>query len=329
MKCRKIKAISLLLPLLFMTSCNKTTTDSSMSAEERKTQLVEAFYKYTISKDGFLTAASNGGIIKDSDYLAASDFNKNDYKVFSYDNSDITINLGGSTSTANVSEAQTRTFSDLFSKKAKAPNFTADRKGSGTAVSGIKDKLYDLAYLSRELESAEVQTLTEIKGTQAHVCVDAVTPIVNKDNALSNITREQLSLIYGERSYLDTLDEFKNKNSITTFSDISSELPDDKITVYTRDSSSGTRECFTEKIGIPGAKKDGNMVSSAAIVSDNGSMISSIKNDSKAIGYVSFDSVANNTDVKALSIENVAATVDNVKNGSYVLQRYFNIVTII
>lgn len=329
-----LKNTVLVMSSLLLFSCSNTSSKSNQSSDalslvsqaERKNEIVKAFYEYTLSKEGFETAKANGGIIKDSDYLAAKDFNKNDYQIFSLNNSDLTIKVGGSTSVTDVSDAQIRTFISFF-KENNSPAFTKDRKGSGTAVSGLETGLYDIAYLSRELDSLEKEKMNTLEGKTSPFCIDAVVPVVNKSNNLESITRKQLALIYGERNYLDTLDNFKNEQSITKFSDIDSSLPSSSISIYTRDSSSGTRECFTEKIGIPGSKKDDKLTSKATVIDTNGDMITSIKNDENGLGYVSLDSISGKDEVKALKLENVEATLESISDGSYLLQRYFNIVT--
>lgn len=329
-----LKNTVLVMSSLLLFSCSNTSSKSNQSSDalslvsqaERKNEIVKAFYEYTLSKEGFETAKANGGIIKDSDYLAAKDFNKNDYQIFSLNNSDLTIKVGGSTSVTDVSDAQIRTFISFF-KENNSPAFTKDRKGSGTAVSGLETGLYDIAYLSRELDSLEKEKMNTLEGKTSPFCIDAVVPVVNKSNNLESITRKQLALIYGERNYLDTLDIFKNEQSITKFSDIDSSLPSSSISIYTRDSSSGTRECFTEKIGIPGSKKDDKLTSKATVIDTNGDMITSIKNDENGLGYVSLDSISGKDEVKALKLENVEATLESISDGSYLLQRYFNIVT--
>ena len=94
------------------------------------------------------------------------------------------------------------------------------------------------------------------------------------------------------------------------------------VNVYTRDASSGTREAFEGFIGY----KD-QLTASAIEVSGNGDMAAKVGADTQGIGYVSLttDMAANN--VKALQYNGVDATVENVLNGSYELQRPFSYVT--
>ena len=99
------------------------------------------------------------------------------------------------------------------------------------------------------------------------------------------------------------------------------------ITVVSREDGSGTRGAFIELFGIEvknndGSKKD--MTTKEAIIADKTDiMMTNIAGDPNAVGYISLGSL-NNT-IKALEIDGAAASVENVKNGSYTIQRPFNI----
>lgn len=96
------------------------------------------------------------------------------------------------------------------------------------------------------------------------------------------------------------------------------------ITVYTRDTTSGTREAFFKGIGYDEAVKDNTKLVSAYVeVDGNGSMITSVQNDTFGIGYISLSSLEG-TGLVGLNFEGVEATKDNVLNGTYGLQRPFN-----
>lgn len=112
---------------------------------------------------------------------------------------------------------------------------------------------------------------------------------------------------------------------ITMVTGLASCAQESTITRYTRDTDSGTREGFFEKIGFKDASKDNTLIPGAVEVSGNGTMLTSIEGDEFGIGYVSLASVT--SDVKALKFEGVEATEDNVINGTYTLTRNFNYVT--
>lgn len=99
------------------------------------------------------------------------------------------------------------------------------------------------------------------------------------------------------------------------------------IQVYTRDTTSGTREAFFKGIDFDDAVEDNTvLVSDYVEVDGNGSMITSVQNDVYGIGYISLSSLTD-TGLVGLDYEGVEATQANVLNGTYGLQRPFNYIT--
>ena len=101
------------------------------------------------------------------------------------------------------------------------------------------------------------------------------------------------------------------------------------INVVSREDGSGTRGAFIELTGVEEKDADGNKVDNtttdAAITNNTSVMMSTVKGDTYSIGYISLGSL--NKDVKALNVDGVEATAENVKSGDYTLSRPFNIVT--
>lgn len=97
----------------------------------------------------------------------------------------------------------------------------------------------------------------------------------------------------------------------------------DTISVITREDGSGTRGAFTEICGI---EEDGtdNTTDSAETTNSTAVMLTTVAGNTAAIGYVSMGSLDDS--VKALAIEGVEATTENVENGSYAISRPFNLV---
>lgn len=95
------------------------------------------------------------------------------------------------------------------------------------------------------------------------------------------------------------------------------------INVYTRDSSSGTREAFEGAIGLG----DGELTNAASEVSSNGDMATRVGQDVNGIGYASLTTDFEANNVKPLSFEGVEATNETVLDGSYKMQRPFKYMT--
>lgn len=98
----------------------------------------------------------------------------------------------------------------------------------------------------------------------------------------------------------------------------------EKINVYTRDTSSGTRDGFMNGIGFGDASANDSVLVSGFITADNNAIMSAMATDIAGIGYVSLSSL-NNT-VKAFSFEGVEASEANVLNNTYKLKRPFNMI---
>ena len=102
-----------------------------------------------------------------------------------------------------------------------------------------------------------------------------------------------------------------------------------EITVISREDGSGTRGAFVELLGIEEEGADGSTVDrttdEAVIARETNIVINNVVSDEYAIGYISLGSL--NDTVKALKIDGVEATAENIKSGDYKVSRPFNIAT--
>jgi phosphate transport system substrate-binding protein len=97
------------------------------------------------------------------------------------------------------------------------------------------------------------------------------------------------------------------------------------ITLYTRDTSSGTRAGFMSGIGFDEAAEDDSLLADGFVIKDNTGILTSMATDEYGIGYISLASLDNT--VKGLQFDGVAPTIANVINNTYGLKRPFNYVT--
>ncbi len=101
------------------------------------------------------------------------------------------------------------------------------------------------------------------------------------------------------------------------------------ISVISREDGSGTRGAFIELFEIEQKNDDGtkkDLTTKAAVIAKQTNiMMTNVAGDKYAIGYISLGSL--NDSVKAIQIEGVTATTENVKNGAYPVKRPFNIAT--
>ncbi|MFR2460440.1 MAG: substrate-binding domain-containing protein [Christensenellaceae bacterium] len=169
---------------------------------------------------------------------------------------------------------------------------TVNMSSSGAGISDTQNDLNDFGMSSRKLKDEE----KGIKGET--LCMDGIALIVNKECAVTDVKKADVKALY------------ENGTAI----------PDTTITAAIgRDASSGTRSAFDELLKITnGYFKD------ASLLTETGNVIEAIQNSTNSIGYISYGSL--NDNVKAVSLDGVACTVENIKSGTYALQRPFVIV---
>lgn len=106
---------------------------------------------------------------------------------------------------------------------------------------------------------------------------------------------------------------------------------DEPIAVVSREEGSGTRGAFIELTGIATKDDQGREVDNTSLEADfvNGTnlVMTTVAGNEAAIGYASLASVEGNDSVRAVRVNDVEATVDNILNSSYAIARPFNLVT--
>ena len=205
------------------------------------------------------------------------------------------VNTNGSTSMEKVMQVLIEAF------KEQQPNVTVNYTGSGSGagVTSAIDGTADLGLASRALKSEE-----EEKGAQANiVALDGVAVVVNPDNAVDDLTVDQIAQIF--------------KGEITNWKDLGG--ADEEIAVYGREAGSGTRGAFEELVGVEDACKYLNEYSST------GDVIGNVASNPSAIGYASLSAVSDN--VKAVKVNGVDCTEATVQDGTYEIQRPFVMIT--
>ncbi|HYE84120.1 MAG TPA: phosphate ABC transporter substrate-binding protein PstS family protein [Clostridia bacterium] len=213
-------------------------------------------------------------------------------------NGSITIN--GSTSVQPLAEELAKAF------KEKNPNATIDIQGGGSGV-GIKsatDGVVDIGMSSRELKTEE-KSLKEFK-----IAIDGIAVIVNPANGVSNLTLEQVLKIY--------------TGEITDWKDVGGNTG--KITVVTREEGSGTRGAFIELTGTLKDDED-RTIASAITQGSTGAVMTTVAGDPNAIGYASFGSAKDKTEIKMISVDGKVCTEDNLNSGEYKISRPFLMLT--
>ena len=201
------------------------------------------------------------------------------------------IRIVGSTSVFPFAEMLAEAYEKL------RPEIRVDVQAGGSTVGIIsaKDELCDIGTSSRDLQEEEKQGVKTIE-----IARDGIAIIVHPSNKIDSLTAEQIRDIYAHK-----IDNWK-------------ELGGDAaaIAFVTREEGSGTRGAFTE-IVMKGARID----PSGLVQDSNGSVREVVATSPHAIGYISLALV--NEKIKAIAVDGVAPTHENLSAGKYPVVRPF------
>ena len=206
-----------------------------------------------------------------------------------------TVSTDGSTSMEKVIGA----LGESFEKNHSGITFTYNPTGSGSGITAVAEGRCDIGLSSRNLKEEEkAQGLTE-----TILALDGIAVIVNPNNPVNDLDLATIGRIY--------------KGEITNWKDIGGN--DLEIVLIGREAGSGTRDGFETITDTKDACKYRQELTST------GDVITTVAGNPAAIGYASLASVKET--VKALLVEGVAPSEGTVKDGSYVVQRPFVLVT--
>ena len=96
------------------------------------------------------------------------------------------------------------------------------------------------------------------------------------------------------------------------------------ITAVTREEGSGTRGAFTELFGVVDEEDNDMITLDAQTTNSTSVMMTTVSENEYAIGYISLGSLDESL-VKAVKIDGVDATAENIENGTYKVSRPFNV----
>ena len=208
-----------------------------------------------------------------------------------------TISIAGSTTVLPVAQAAAEEYMNQHSNA----DIQVSGGGSGVGATSVIGGTADIGMLSRDLKASEKEgnTLKEFV-----VGKDVIALVGHPSNTVADLSLEQVKAIY--------------QGTITNWKDVGG--ADSEIVLIGRDSSSGTREFFTEFVlNKEDAAKEMQELNS------NGAVAQAVSITPGAIGYVSLEYVDDS--LKAFSIGGVAPTVDNVISGIYEINRPLLMVT--
>lgn len=205
------------------------------------------------------------------------------------------VSMSGSTSMEKLANAVAESFMEKY------PNVTvtAEFTGSSAGIESVLAGSVDIGNSSRNLKEDEKSA----GAVENIVAIDGIAVVADPANKVEDLTKDQLVSIY--------TGETKN------WSEVGGD--DQAIVVVGREAGSGTRGAFEELLGIEDACAYANELDST------GAVMAKVASTPGAIGYVSLDVVDDS--VKALKLDGVDATEENIKAGNYALSRPFVMAT--
>ena len=176
---------------------------------------------------------------------------------------------------------------------------TYNPTGSGSGIKAVGEGRCDIGLSSRALKDEEKASGL----TQTILAYDGIAIIVNPANPINDLSLEQIAKVY--------------TGEITNWSELGGD--DAEIVLIGREAGSGTRDGFESITGTSDACQYRQELTST------GDVITTVAQNPNAIGYASLASVKDT--VKALAVEGVTPSEETVKDGSYLVQRPFVLVT--
>jgi phosphate transport system substrate-binding protein len=184
--------------------------------------------------------------------------------------------------------------------------------GSGFGIKSAADGTFDFGMVSKALSDEENEQFAE--GSVVQLGSDVLAIGVNPANPVAEAkpdlsTEELVSIFSGE---------FK------TWKELDPALPDSPIVVAVRDVGGGASEVFDKAV------MKGTSISSEALqIPSMGALAGKIMDNEDTIGYVSSGLVNQNPDkIKALSVDGISPTNENINSGKYKISRPMLLVSV-
>ena len=206
-----------------------------------------------------------------------------------------TVSTDGSTSMEKVINS----LGESFMAMNKDVKFTYNPTGSGSGIQAVSEGRCDIGLSSRALKDDEKASGL----VETVVALDGIAIVVNPENPVSDLDIDTIAKIY--------------TGEITNWKNVGGN--DAEIVLIGREAGSGTRDGFESITGTKDACQYRQELTST------GDVINTVSQNPGAIGYASLSAVGES--VKALTVGGVEATEATVKDGSYVVQRPFVLVT--
>ena len=213
-----------------------------------------------------------------------------------------TAGLSGSVST-NGSTSMDKVIgilSEQFMNDNPDVTVTYDATGSGTGIEAVANGTCDIGLASRPLKEEE-----KAKGlSQTTIALDGIAIIVNENCPVEDLSVEQIASVFTGK-----INDWKELGG------------NGEIVCIGREAGSGTRD------GFESMTKTTDKCALKQELTSTGAVITAVQNNQNAIGYASLAAAEGQAGIKILAVEGVPCSAENITNGSYVIQRPFNLIT--
>jgi phosphate transport system substrate-binding protein len=212
--------------------------------------------------------------------------------------------FGGSTTVAPIAYAAI----EQFQKDNPGVKISYEATGSGAGLTALAAGQISLAGSSAELSAEQLKSLVPTV-----IGLDGLTPVVNKNIKLSNISKANLAAVFAGK--------------ITNWKDLGGQ--DMKIVVVNRDESSGTYKSFWEIVCQGAYGKAVAYTKDALVAKENGEVAAKVASTPGSIGYVGMafaDEVAK-AGGRSLMVDGVKDTIPNVVAKKWPISRGLYLVT--
>jgi phosphate transport system substrate-binding protein len=207
-----------------------------------------------------------------------------------------------------------------FRKKYPNVNIQIEGKGSSTAPPALTEGTAQLAPMSREMKNSEIDAFEKKHGykpTKIAVAIDTIAIFVNKDTPIKSLSLEKVDAIFSKNHKRGYPTEIATWGQLG----VTGQLASQPISLYGRNSASGTYGFFKEHALAKGDYKD-----SVKEQPGSASVVQGITKDKNGIGYSGIGYKTSGVKVLALSEKEgqpaVEATYENALNNTYPLSRF-------
>jgi len=205
------------------------------------------------------------------------------------------VTTDGSTSMEEVIGA----LGEAFQNENSGVTFTYNPTGSGSGIQAVQEGRCDIGLSSRALKEDEKSSGL----TETILALDGIAVIVNPENPVSDLDVETIAKLY--------------TGEITNWKEAGGN--DAEVVLIGREAGSGTRDGFESITGTADNCQYRQELTST------GDVITAVSQNPDAVGYASLASIKDT--VRAVTVGGVAPSENTVRDGSYVIQRPFVLVT--